>query len=257
MSLSLDVLQIWAVRRRRPGRRDQIVSGQSEPIFATNVGAKQSKDTRQTPATASDTRPAATAVARAPNTLCQLRLLLISQCVSGNVHAQWPRAQLTCASPHAIGREGSRGITCIWFRRQSCPIGMLPTSRQSKMMHCWGLLGPCGVKMLCNHNRAEAVVRRYYASTMASTGISSGQMNHALTTEIHGSVCHVARLIESGAVYLCGQVCHTLTSSLSNLYWVVLPDGSRGFLSPIVILCELHGTCGHGGAPRYGSIVGS
>ena len=96
-----------------------------------------------------------------------------------------------------------------------------------KLLHCWGLLDPCDTKMMCDLNRAEAVVRRHFSSL----GVTAENMNHERTTRMLG----LPRLIDLGAVYFGGQACHTLTSASSNLYWVVLPGGSRGCLSPIAV----------------------
>lgn len=111
------------------------------------------------------------------NSLCQLRLLLHSKCLE-----QCLCSGQACLCLLAIDREGDRGITL--FHCQSYPSGCLP--RVSRRCCNAGVcLGTCGVKLLCNLNRAEAVVRRHYASM----GISSEQMNYDLTSRELGLPC--------------------------------------------------------------------
>ena len=94
--------------------------------------------------------------------------------------------------------------------------GRRPTFTQSQWLHNWGLLVPQPVWCLCNLARAVSILCRR---------VPQGRVRAARTRVPWDD------LVAWGMVYLQGDACHTMTSSIANMYWVCGPTRA-GFCTP-------------------------
>jgi len=87
-----------------------------------------------------------------------------------------------------------------------------PSPRQQDLIRMWRLDEPGDRVLLCNLHRAEAIVKRWLARNGRDVAVRDAQLS-------------VEERDELKLVYRPGDVCHTLTSSASNLYYISSPDG--------------------------------
>jgi len=93
-----------------------------------------------------------------------------------------------------------------------------PSPRQQDLIRMWRLDEPGDRVLLCNLHRAEAIVKRWLARNGRDVAVRDAQLS-------------VEERDELKLVYRPGDVCHTLTSSASNLYYISSPDGRSGFVT--------------------------
>ena len=122
-------------------------------------------------------------------------------------------------------RDRRGGRPWSFFVDESCLSPRPPTQRQHTLLQNWGLLGPSPIILLCNLQRAESIAKSYLVR-LGSTGTNRELLDTFLGLPL------MRRL---GAIYTGADVCHTLTSSNSNLYWVLLPGRSGAFLGPAAL----------------------
>ena len=80
----------------------------------------------------------------------------------------------------------------------------------------WRLNEPGDRMLLCNLHRAESIVKRWLARNGRDAAVRDVQLSSQERDELN-------------LVYRPGDVCNTLTSSASNLYYVSSPHGRAGF----------------------------
>ena len=98
-----------------------------------------------------------------------------------------------------------------------------PSLRQQDLIRRWRLNEPGDRMLLCNLHRAESIVKRWLARNGRDADVRDAQLSLQERDELN-------------LVYRPGDVCHTLTSSVSNLYYVSSPHGRAGFATS-----KLHG----------------
>ena len=99
-----------------------------------------------------------------------------------------------------------------------------PSDRQRNLLSLWCLNDPSEPMMLCNLKHAEDIMRRHYKRARPP-GLS---VNEAVTTLQLTPACRDSLKL----AYHPGEVCHTMTSSISNLYWLCGSRCDPGFLTP-------------------------
>ena len=119
------------------------------------------------------------------------------------------------------GRAAALGIT-TWLRRP-CMKAVARASGKRALIQAWHLDEPGDQILLCNLHRAESIVKRWLARQGRVTNVRHVQLSMQERDNL-------------GLVYRPGDVCHTLTSSASNLYYISSPDGRAGFATS-----EAHG----------------
>ena len=134
-------------------------------------------------------------------------------------------------------RDRKGGRPWSFFVGESCLSRRAPTARQSLLLSNWGLMDVSPVMLLCNLQRAEAIVRSYLLRLRRPCSSSALQSTHI----------GLSRLRRLGAVYAARDTCHTLTSSNSNLYWALLPGRPGAFLDPSALASFM----GMGRSGRY------
>ena len=125
------------------------------------------------------------------------------------------------------GRAGRRSRSCgrPWdYHVVTSPTqSRRPSKRQRALIQAWHLDEPGDQILLCNLHRAESIVKRWLARQGRVTNVRHVQLSMQERDAL-------------GLVYRPGDVCHTLTSSASNLYYISSPDGRAGFATS-----EAHG----------------
>ena len=97
-----------------------------------------------------------------------------------------------------------------------------PSSRQWQLLKLWCLDNPNERLLLCNLGRAEGIMRRWLKrNKSAEATVNEAVLSTQLTP---------ARRDELRLAYKPGEVCHTMTSSNANLYWVCGTGCRQGFL---------------------------
>ena len=122
-------------------------------------------------------------------------------------------------------RDRAGGRPWDYFISRTVTRSREPSERQANMLALWCLDEPNVPLLLCNLGRAESIVRRYLKKTLPA----GGDLNHAvLSTQLTP-----AERDELQLAYRPGEACHTLTSAISNLYWVCGSECKNpGFLLP-------------------------
>ena len=121
-----------------------------------------------------------------------------------------------------IGRSRTGGRPWDYLVSRVPQPTRLLTSRQDALLRLWRLEPPSVPLYMCNLGRAEGIVQRFLRRANSTQGI----LTFPLSPEQRDRLC---------LAYYPGDVCHTLTTSFANLYWVGGTGGRRGFATRVEV----------------------
>ena len=136
-----------------------------------------------------------------------------------------PRLQASAAQwrpYHRDTRDRTGGRPWEYFVSCSMTRTRVPSDRQWSLIKNWCLDNPTERLLLCNLGRAEGIMRRRLRKSKPSNLTVNEAVRQTQLTPTERDALHLA--------YHPGEVCHTMTSSNANLYWVCGSGCKQGFL---------------------------